>query len=143
MDKRTKLYHIILETKANGIINSSERRDLLFNEIKVMFSNRRCHVFAIGGHDDHVHIIADVPVRKDFSRMLKKIRSLSWLKANDIFGSMNFSGWSKKIMAIPLDKNLFPNWIKFVESQDEIHLQISWEEEKKLFSKFKTEIISC
>ena len=54
------LYHIVFATKDRQRVLQSERRQELFKYIWGVVRNKNCHLYRIGGVEDHVHILTSL-----------------------------------------------------------------------------------
>ena len=49
-------YHIIYSTKNRVAVLEEERRKNLYNYLWGILKNNKCHLYQMGGTDDHIHL---------------------------------------------------------------------------------------
>ena len=55
------LFHIVFSTENRERTLTDGKRDALYKYIWGIHSNLNCHLYRIGGVDDHVHILTALP----------------------------------------------------------------------------------
>ena len=125
------LYQIVFGTKyrRNTLIESS--RPLLYKHIWEIIKNRNCHVYRIGGIENHVHIIMHLHPSVALASLIKeiKISSAIYIKANNIFP--DFTGWQRGYGAFTYSISAKNNLIKYVKNQKAHHNNETFEKEYK------------
>lgn len=136
MERECRLYHIIFQTRDIGMALPQIHRGDFYNLIALLFTNRRCPVYAIGGGMNHIHIIVGVPINKSLKPLIDKVRVISHTKAHKILDIDSFCGWLKGTMLYTIEKSRLPYWVDYVENQEAIHSDISWLQEKQRFMNY-------
>lgn len=87
------IYHIVFATKDRRAELKAGRREDLFRYIRGILKNKNCHLYRIGGIDDHVHLLVSIHPTITLADIVKDIKTNSskWIKQNDVFPG--FIGW--------------------------------------------------
>ena len=127
------LYHIVFRTYASErTIDERYERDL-YSYLYAVATERRVHVYRIGGMPDHIHMLVDMPSTESVSAFVGHLKSVSskWLKGNALFP--HFRGWATEYAALSYslrDKEMIVNYIR---NQKEHHRKVTFEEEYRHF----------
>ena len=54
------IYQIVFGTKYRKPVLETENRDELFKYISGIVKNKKCHLYQIGGVEDHIHILTHI-----------------------------------------------------------------------------------
>ena len=125
------VYHIVFSTKnripAINIENERRLYTYLWNSLK----NKNCHVYRIGGVEDHIHIVTHIHQSLAVADVMKDIKSGSskFIKENDLFP--NFDGWQIGYGSFTCRHQDLPALINYVKNQKVHHLSISYINELK------------
>lgn len=68
------LYHIVFSTKNRVMALTAPRRKELYQYIWGIHKNHQCHLYRIGGIEDHIHLLTHMPTTlciADFVREVK------------------------------------------------------------------------
>ncbi len=114
------LYQIVFSTKNRERTLHKENRDVLYKYIWGLLENKKCHLYRIGGVEDHIHILTDLHSTISLASLVKdiKLTSTDYIKKNNLF--KNFNGWQEGYGAFTYsikDKNKLIDYIK----NQEIH----------------------
>lgn len=131
MDTIRHIYHVIFQTQNPGLAIPIDGREDFFTYIARLFSNRKCPVYAVGGGINHVHILVEIPEKKDYKVMINKVKCISWAKADEYLPVEKFCGWLKNYISFTIGYRELPYWVDYVEHQESIHEDKSWAEEKR------------
>ena len=88
------LYQIVFSTKYREHTLSNENRNELFSILK----NKKCHLYQIGGVEDHLHIVTHLHPSVALSNLIKdiKLASTEHIKVKNLFPQ--FNGWQEMDM---------------------------------------------
>jgi len=77
-------YHIIFSTKNREASLKKENREQVYKFISGILKNNKCVPYAIGGVEDHIHILTHLHPTKALSSIIKdiKIASSIFIKNN-------------------------------------------------------------
>jgi len=132
------LYQIVFSTKyRKPVMHESRQRDL-YAYIYGLLENKKCHVYRIGGIEDHIHIVTHIHPTVALAYLVKdiKLASSDWIKANNIFEG--FTEWQDGYGAFTYSIEAKENLINYVKRQKEHHHKVSFiKEYKKLLKEHK------
>ena len=80
------LFHVVFSTKNRKQTLTDGKRDVLYKYIWGIHNNVNCHLYRIGGVDDHVHILTGLPTTLAIAKYVQEIKAGSshWLKPKPI-----------------------------------------------------------
>jgi len=89
------LYHVVFSTKRRERVLDQARRDDLYRFIWGLLQHRQCHLYRIGGVENHIHILTSLHPSVALSDLVKEIKTASsaWIKGNQVFPT--FSHWQE------------------------------------------------
>jgi len=123
------LYQIVFSTKKRGKTLNFAERDKLYRFIWGILKNKKCHVYRIGGVDDHIHILTHVHPEVALSSLVKdiKLASSSFIKSENLF--QHFAGWQNGYGAFTYTISEKERLIQYVRNQEKHHQYKSFKEE--------------
>lgn len=104
-------------------------QDKLYAFITGILKNKQCHLYRIGGVEDHIHIITHLHPSVSLAELIKdiKLASIAYIKSEHIFP--NFRGWQNGYGAFTYDLSAKENLIAYVKNQKEHHKKIDYRDE--------------
>jgi len=101
----------------------------LYKYIWGILKNKKCHLYRIGGVEDHIHIITHVHPTIAVAYLIKdiKLASSDYIKAENIFP--DFNGWQDGYGAFTYSISAKDNLIEYVKNQKEHHRKVSFRDE--------------
>jgi len=81
-------YHVIFCSKFRRHILTSEKRDFLFETLRLVATEVDCKIAEINGEDDHIHFLLEAPPSICLSDTIGKLKSKSASALLDKFGSV-------------------------------------------------------
>ncbi len=77
------MFHVVFSTKNRERTLTDGHRDALYKYLWGIHNNLNCHLYRIGGTDDHVHILTGLPTTLAIAKYVQEIKSGSshWLKS--------------------------------------------------------------
>src|SRR5579863_9072525 len=86
-------YHIVFSTKERIPALTADRREDLFRYTWGILKNKECHLYRIGGVEDHIHILTSVHPTICLADLVKEIKTSTnkWIKENAVFPK--FTHW--------------------------------------------------
>ena len=87
------LYQIVYSTKFREKTLGAKNRKELYKYIWGILNNNKCHLYQIGGVEDHIHIITHLHPSVALADLVKdiKLASSDYIKNEKLFS--NFNGW--------------------------------------------------
>ena len=88
-----------------------------------------CHLYRIGGVEDHLHIITHIHPTIAIAYLIKdmKLAASSFIKSQNIFP--NFNGWQDGYGGFTYAISAKDNLIEYVKTQKEHHKKFSFRDE--------------
>jgi putative transposase len=122
-------YHLVFGTKHRVPALDEPRRDELYRFIWGLLKARDCHLYRIGGVEDHVHILTSLHPTVALADLVKEIKTTSsaWIKGRGAFPL--FEHWQEGYGAFTLDAAARPDLIDYIKNQEEHHRERSFVEE--------------
>ena len=123
------LYHLVFSTKHRHRVLDAPRRDDLFRYLWGILKNKDCHLYRVGGVEDHVHILTALHPIVPLAGLVKdlKVASSVWIKEERVFPE--FEGWQEGYGAFTCawrDKDAL---IEYIKGQVEHHRIESFQDE--------------
>ena len=126
----TQLYtHIVFHTKCTGIDMRDQDLERVFQYIGGIIREEGAVSFAVGGVEDHIHILTTLPktiTLADFVRVIKA-KSSKWLKTIDRY--YDVFQWQEGYGAFSVSPSLLDRTKKYILTQAEHHKTKTYREE--------------
>jgi putative transposase len=125
------LYQIVFSTyKRENTLHKNNRSEL-FKYIAGILNNKKCHLYQIGGVEDHLHIVTHIHPGVALASLVKdlKLASSEFIKTSKIFTS--FNGWQDGYGAFTYTIKERDRLIEYVKNQEEHHKRKAFIEEYK------------
>ncbi len=126
---RQSLHQIVFSTKNRVKSLSKNNRIELYRYIYGFCLNKRCHLYRVGGVEDHIHIILALhpSVRlADFVRQVK-ISTVKYIRQNNLFPE--FDKWQNGYGSFTYHIEAKNNLINYVKNQEVHHKKTSFRNE--------------
>jgi putative transposase len=131
----TSIYiHCMFSTKnhANHISPKIEKR--IWRYIGGIAERMGVNLVAIGGTDDHVHLLLKLPPDLSLSFVMQKLKGISSKWINDTFYPQHrFFRWQAGYLAFSIGYSHVEKLTSFIQTQRQWHETISTEDEFRLF----------
>ena len=125
-------YHIVFCTKDRVPALRPEKREDLFRYTWGILKNNDCHLYRIGGVEDHVHILTSLHPTVCLADLVKdiKISTSQWIKENGVFPT--FTHWQDGYGAFTIARADKDAVTEYIENQPEHHKQVSFSDELRV-----------
>ena len=125
------LYQIVFSTKHREQTLMPEKRKELYSDIWGILKNKSCHLYQIGGVEDHLHIITHLHPLQSLASLIKSIKlgSSAYIKEQQLF--KKFGGWQDGYGAFTYSIDAKENLMNYVKNQEEHHKTKTFIEEYK------------
>ena len=122
-------YHLVFSTKNRERVLLAEHREKLFRYVWGIHKNLDCHLYRIGGVEDHVHLLTALHPAVSLADYMKELKtgSTKWVKAEGLFPG--FTGWQDGYGAFTLSVNERQAVTDYIANQEEHHRTVSFLEE--------------
>jgi len=123
------IYQIVFGTKYRQPTLEVKRRDELFKYISGILINKKCHLYQIGGVEDHIHILTHIHPEVALASLVKdiKIASNKYIKEKSLF--RKFTEWQDSYGAFTYAQQDKERLIQYVANQVEHHKTKTFKEE--------------
>ena len=123
------IYQIVFGTKRRERTLTKGKRDDLYMYISGVLKNKKCHLYRIGGIEDHIHILMDLHPTVSLSSIVKdiKLSSTEYIKENKLFAE--FDGWQNGYGAFTYSIREKDILIEYIKNQEAHHKVKSFKEE--------------
>ncbi|HEY1041013.1 MAG TPA: IS200/IS605 family transposase [Bacteroidia bacterium] len=123
------IYQIVFGTKNRQRTLSKSKRDDLYKYISGLLENKKCHLYRVGGVEDHIHILTHVHPNIALSSLVKdiKLASTEFIKNERLFE--NFNGWQEGYGAFTYSIKEKDILIEYIKNQEEHHRIKTFREE--------------
>lgn len=104
-------------------------QEKLYRYIRGILKNKNCHLYRIGGTEDHIHIITHIHPAVALAQLVKdiKLASSGFIKSEHIFP--DFNGWQEGYGAFTYGISAKDILIEYVKNQKEHHHKETFREE--------------
>ena len=123
------LYQIVFCTKNREKTLTKPNREELFRYVWGVLKNKNCHLYRIGGIDDHIHIVTHLHPSIALATLIKdiKLASSDYIKTNNLFP--HFDGWQVGYGAFTYSFKDNDHLIEYVKNQEEHHESKTFKDE--------------
>lgn len=123
------LYQIVFSTKHRNPVLIKENRNELYKYIWGILENKKCHLYRIGGVEDHIHIVTHIHPALAPASLIKdiKVSSSIYIKEKNLF--KGFEGWQIGYGAFTYSVKEKDMLIEYVKNQEEHHSKKTYKEE--------------
>ena len=115
-------YHIIWGTKYGEPLITAQIEPILFNFIRSKAIGLGGFVYALNGVENHVHMVAHIPVTIPIANFVGQIKGTSSTRINKSTSGEGHFFWQTSYSIFTISKNLVPVVISYVINQ-KIHHQ--------------------
>jgi putative transposase len=122
-------YHIVFSTKNRAPALSADRREDLFRYIWGIVEKHQCHLYRIGGAEDHVHIFASLHPTVSLADLVKDIKLASSLWITEQSAFAGFTHWQDGYAAFTHSHSEKNRLIEYIKGQAEHHERVSFQDE--------------
>jgi putative transposase len=129
------MIHFIFSTKGRQKIITSELQERLWPYIGGIAKARKMKALAVGGTQDHVHILLSMPSTISVSKAIQEIKAVSskWIHEN--FPHHENFAWQQGYSAFSVSISHVNKTISYINSQNEHHRRKTFKEELVSFLK--------
>jgi len=118
--------HIVFSTKDRRKTISKELQPRIWAYVAGICKNEGIFVHAIGGMDDHIHLLIQIPPSTSLSEAVNTIKSNSSRWASEEGHKFR---WQQGYAAFSVSASLVPAVVRYIQTQEAHHKKMSFEEE--------------
>ena len=131
----TQLYvHIVWSTWDRQPILPSRVREAVYGCIKQECGSLKAELVAIGGTDDHVHVLVRIPTTVSVAVLVKQIKGSSSHMVTHCLKQIDGFKWQGAYAAFTVSKSAIPDVRAYILNQEQHHqegttcreLEVSW-----------------
>jgi REP element-mobilizing transposase RayT len=116
-------YHLVWATKERQPLINSDREDELYRYIIAKADDLGCIVHAIGGVEDHIHLVVSIPPTLAIADFVKKIKGSSAHYLNQSLStSLDKFGWQEGYGVFSMGGKQLEQAVEYVKNQKAHHL---------------------
>ena len=114
-------YHIVFSTKDRKPVLQDEQRKELYSYLWGILKNYKCHLYQMGGTNDHIHMLTSLHSTICLSNLIRDLKtsSTAWIKNENKF--INFTGWQSEYGAFSKSHSHRDSVIAYIKNQSEHH----------------------
>jgi putative transposase len=118
--------HVVFSTKERQKLIPSNMKDRLWSYIAGICKREKLFVHAIGGMEDHIHILLQVPPTLALAKTVRSIKANSskWIGEQ----GHKFS-WQKGYAGFSVSASNIPAVIRYIQNQESHHKKMTFDEE--------------
>jgi REP element-mobilizing transposase RayT len=123
--------HAIFAVQDKASLIGMEWRKALYKHIVSILRHQRHEALAIGGTDDHVHILFALNTTQTLTELVRRIKkgSTEWVNRHG-FTSDKFE-WQSGYGAFSHGKSQIPAVAQYIKNQEKYHVKVSFLDEYK------------
>ena len=123
------LIHYVFSTKNREKIMTAPLQERLWAYMGGIAKGNNMKALAIGGIEDHVHLLISLPVTLSISKAIQLIKGGSSKWVHDTFPDYNKFRWQEGYGAFSVSVSQIKNTIAYINKQKEHHLKESFQDE--------------
>ncbi len=118
--------HVVFSTKHRRKTISKEFQPRMWAYVAGICKNHGIFVHAIGGIDDHIHLLIQIPAPLSLAKAVLAIKSNSSRWANE---QGNKFAWQQGYAAFSVSSSLVPAVVRYIQTQESHHAKMTFDEE--------------
>lgn len=125
--------HAVFRTKNSERVLSADVCDKLYPYMGGVVRDENMKLLAIGGTDDHVHVLLSLPADMAVSRVMQVIKASSSRWIHETFPHLSMFGWQEGYGAFSIGSSQIEATRAYIHNQAEHHRQRTFMDEYKAF----------
>ena len=118
--------HVVFSTKERRKIIPTEMKERLWSYTAGICKRQKVFVHAVGGMEDHIHLLLQFPATIAIAEAVKKIKANSSGWMSDEIGKF---AWQVGYGAFSVSKSNFATVVRYIQNQERHHRKMSFEDE--------------
>lgn len=123
------IYHVVWTTKDRRKLLSEDVRERLWKYIGGIARENKMKVLAVGGVDDHIHVLISIPSTVPVSKAMQLLKGGSSKWIHETFPALRQFAWQEGYGAFSIGVSGVAVTTKYIESQELHHQTRSFEDE--------------
>ncbi|NOX88130.1 MAG: IS200/IS605 family transposase [Calditrichaeota bacterium] len=129
------LIHYIFSTKSRARLITNDLEKRLWSYMGGIAKNNKIKTLAIGGVEDHVHLLLSLPQTISVAKAIQLIKGGSSTWVHETFPNHNNFNWQEGYGAFSVSISLVEETINYIKNQKEHHKKKTFKEEYIAFLK--------
>jgi putative transposase len=125
----SSLFHCVWSTKERRPLLSDELQGRLWPYLGGIARKNKMKAIAVGGVEDHVHILLSLPTTLDIAKAVQLIKGGSSKWVHDEFPEMRRFSWQEGYGAFSIGISQVDNTVRYIENQKQHHRKRTFQEE--------------
>ena len=121
--------HLIFSTKHRLPQITVDLRERLYDYVGGIIKGERGLLFAAGGTEDHIHLLASFPAHPSVADYLRLIKTNSSKWVHDTFGDHPDFAWQSGYGAFSVSRTNDEDVRRYISAQAEHHRRVTFQEE--------------
>ena len=122
-------YHCIFSTKNRQALILPEIEERIWAIVAATASTHEMHAGRVGGIENHVHVLVDIPKTLSVSEAMKRLKGGSSNAINKAGLIATPFGWQDGYAAFTVSRSVAPDVAGYIANQREHHRKRTFEEE--------------
>jgi putative transposase len=118
--------HVVFSTKDRRKTISKDLQPRMWAYVAGICKNHEIFVHAVGGMDDHIHLLVQIPASLSVAKAVLAIKSNSSRWANE---QGNKFAWQQGYAAFSVSSSNVPAVIRYIQNQESHHKRMSFDDE--------------
>jgi REP element-mobilizing transposase RayT len=123
--------HIVFAVKGRRNLIQKDWREELYRHITGTIQNKRNKLIAIGGIEDHIHILIGLNPSQVISDLVRDVKVSSTFFVNRKGFVMGRFNWQEGFGAFTISRTDIPRVARYIQNQEQHHKKQSFESEYK------------
>jgi REP element-mobilizing transposase RayT len=113
-------YHVVTATRRRYPLITEQIEPILYRVLVKKTADAGGQLLAVGGVQDHVHLVVALPPTIPVSDLMRVVKSGSCVAVRDVFGKASFE-WQEGYAAFTADPSDLDRLMEYVTNQKERH----------------------
>ncbi|MDR3722393.1 MAG: IS200/IS605 family transposase [Candidatus Acidoferrales bacterium] len=118
--------HVVFSTKSRSKSISREFQPRMWAYVAGICNNHGIFVHAVGGMDDHIHLLVQIPPSLSLAKAVLAIKSNSSRWANE---QGNKFAWQQGYGAFSVSSSRVPAVVRYIQNQESHHRKMTFDAE--------------
>ena len=121
---KSEIYlHLVWATRERQPLITPAIRERLYPFLEMQAKHLGCHVLALGGMPDHIHLVVRTPATVCAAQLVKQVKGSSSALVNDLTKRTPYFRWQDGYGVFSLCRPLLSKVVRYAENQERHHSQ--------------------
>jgi REP element-mobilizing transposase RayT len=125
----SSFFHCIFSAKERKPLITPELQERLWSYIGGIARSNKMKAIAIGGVEDHIHILLSIPASIALAKALQLIKTNSSKWVHEEFPHLEVFGWQEGYGAFSIGKSQVDATVSYIQNQAEHHRKVTFKQE--------------